>query len=216
MRLALFTSIIFIFTFLHIRNKAEFKTTKDIILVISFVAIVIFNYYITYNYVNTKSSFNYSTYLVYNNSLYTFQDLAEYEIEDIQDIGRFKNIIEGIYNQSSLLEYHLTKSNLRMNNNEKLSSQINNLNQELRRFLVYHRKLIGSEDIIDDTNYYIYEELKIKILEFGKELRAEVETHTTDIVGISQYYLDFKEEKLDRLDTILDSITKKIDLIDSK
>lgn len=178
------------------------------IYIIIFIGIIIINGFILHDYVKVKNLHNYSTYITYENLLNRINDVAEFEIEDASDIIEFRNLIDRLNWQLSLLGQQLDKASLIKGQKNKTISNINSISLELEAFVNYQNGILAREDEILELDISSYDEFKTKITELCHILAVKDSKLSGNLIGIVKFRLKPEKGQLNQLDSILKSISE--------
>lgn len=207
MRLAGIISIIFIFLLIYRIGDLKKNTRGRYIYIVVFVAIIIINGIILYDYIEVKSLYNYSTYMIYQNLLDRIGDVDTIKIETNSGIRDFSDSIDILNSQIDHLCKQLDKSSLIRGSKKDIISDLDSLNLELKAFTDYQNGIFARGDMISDSSIPIYNEFKEKITKLGNILKVNESRLGKNIFGIVQYRLKPEKGQLDVLGEIVDSIS---------
>lgn len=208
MKLTLVVSIILILLFIYRIGEMKKGVLSRKIYIIIFIGIIIINGLILHDYVKVKSLHNYSTYITYENLLNRINDVAEFEIEDASDIMEFRDRVDRLNWQLSLLGQQLDRASLIKGQKNKTISNINSISLELEAFVNYQNGILAREDEIVEMDISTYDEFKIKITELCDILEVKESKLSGNLMGIVQFRLKPEKGQLNQLDSILESISE--------
>ncbi len=208
MRLSGVISIILVFLLIYRIGEIKNKSKARNIYILIFIGLIIINGFILYDYVQIKSSYNHSTYITYQNLLDRIDDVTRFEIGDSSDLEGFKDSIERLNSQVSLLGLQIDEASLIRGSKKDIISNLDLLTLELHALTNYQDGIIMRQEGISDDTISLYDEFKVKLVDLREVLDVEENRVSRNLFGIAQYRLKSGKSQLGELDTVIESISQ--------
>ena len=195
----------------EISKESKLYTRRGVLIV---SALLIFNIYITYSYMQVKSSHNNATLENYQITISQIRRINYDSVNDIEDIRELKNILEDIYRHTNVLTLQMQNSDLvSRKDKDQFYSSVSDLSNILRKFILYHNSIFAEGNKIHPSKFSQYEQLKFELLSFLSDFNSGAYVSGTRF-GIMQHKLYFSGNNIARLEKTVGRISEVInDLI---
>ncbi|MDR5659884.1 hypothetical protein RH915_10325 [Serpentinicella sp. ANB-PHB4] len=197
-------------------SKESKLFNKRFILIVG--TLLIINIFVTYNYVQTKSSHNTATYNLYQLATNSMEQTRQFTYEDtkrMEDIVVLNQIIEDILNHTQPLLIQMDNTRLlARKQHQQLHTIIDDLSEQLTIFLRHHNSLIAKGEEIDKDQFMHYDQLKTKLFNFAHYFRSGSSSSGVTF-GITQHRISLDDNQIERLQKLAEDISNIVTVLTS-